>query len=114
MDNRQSKPTGSAPSQGRVWYDLAWFTIVAAVTVWITWGAETTREFAGAVLGILLALLLGLQVFAALVQDHTARMKVKREALETALRAQGYHVQTDREVIDAWEKRRRLQKPGPY
>lgn len=108
MDNRQSKPTGPAPSEARVWYDAVWFVIVAAVTLWVAWGAETNREFVGAALGILLALMQGLQAFGGWVKRSEAAMAARREALTQTL------PQSDREVIESWERRRRLHKPGPY
>jgi hypothetical protein len=113
VTNRQSKPTGSVPSWGRIAYDTTWFVIVALTTIWVFWGAETDREYAGAVLGVIASLVIGLQAFQAAIARSVAAMAAQRETLAEAIEEAGYTVEDGR----AWLEREPgspFYKPGPY
>jgi len=111
--NDKTNPTGRVPSRGSLIYNGVLGVVVLAATVWILWGAETDREFAGAVLGTMLALgLLGTAATGAIARS-TAAVVDRRQALEKAMEESGYTVEDGR----AWLEREPgspFYKPGPY
>jgi hypothetical protein len=119
VTKRQSKPTGKAPSWGRIIYDLAWLAFAGWATIWVLWGAETDREFVGAILGAILTFTLGVQLLATMVRSSVAAMAAQREAVEEALKAEGYETERVTGVAPgAWVNEqtgvRGSYKPGPY
>ena len=96
MTNQQRKPTAETPSGIGIAYAFVAGLIVAAVTIWVGWGAETNREFTGAFLGAGFAMLLLLEAFGGWVKRSEAAMVARRKALEAQLPADGQY------------------KPGPY
>ena len=113
MDNRQSKPTGPVPSRGSLIYNTILGSAALVATVWILWGAETDREFAGAVLGVMLTLgLLGTAATGAIARSES-QMRARREALEQAMAEQGYTAEDGMDWVDR-QPGSPTYKPGPY
>lgn len=113
MTNRQTKPTGPVPSRNALIYNLILGLATLAATLWILWGAETGREFAGAVLGVMLSLGLLATAATGAIARSESQMRARREALEGALEDAGYSVEDGR----AWLEREPgspFYKPGPY
>ena len=113
MDNRQTKPTGPVPSRASVIYDVAWMVLAAGLALWVFLGAETDREFVGAGLGMMLALMMFVQAVGKTVVRSQARMRARADALESALAEQGYTVQQGIDWVDR-QPGSPTYKPGPY
>jgi hypothetical protein len=113
VDNRQSKPTGPVPSRGSLIYNGVLGVAALIATLWILSGAETGREFAGAVLGMMLSLGLLATAATGAIARSLAAMTSQRETLEEAIEEAGYTVEDGR----AWLEREPgspFYKPGPY
>lgn len=103
MTNQQRKPTGAMPSAVGIAYVFVTGLIVAAVTIWVGWGAETNREFTGAFLGAGFAMLLLLEAFGGWIKRSEAALVARRQALEQEMEARVYDPDFPRQY-----------KPGPY
>ena len=131
MNDRQTKPTGPVPSRGSLIYNGMLGLAALAATVWILWGAETDREFAGAVLGMMLSLGLLATAATGAIARSLAAMVNQREALSEAIEEAGYTVEGGMEWMErepgspfyrpgaeTWSDdatgTRGVYRPGPY
>jgi hypothetical protein len=113
VTNRLTQPNAKAPSLGSIVYNGTLGVLASVATVWVLWGAQTDREYAGAALGAMLALGLLASALMNLIVRSEVRMRVRRQALETALEEKGYTPEDGR----AWLEREPgspFYKPGPY
>lgn len=103
MTNQQAQRTAETPSGIGIAYAFVAGLVVAAVTIWVGWGAETNREFTGAFLGAGFAMLLLLEAFGGWVKRSEAAMVARRQALEQEMEARVHDPDFPRQY-----------KPGPY
>lgn len=113
VNNRQTKPTGPVPSRGSLIYNGVLGVAALVTTGWILWGAETDREYAGAVLGVMLSLGLLATAATGAIARSLAAMTAQRETLAEAIEKAGYTVEGGMEWVDR-QPGSPTYKPGPY
>jgi len=120
VTNRQIQGNAAAPSVASIVWTGVWASVVVTVTALLVAGAETDREFIGAVLGVLFSVSLLAQCVIALIKRAEASEVVRRQVLAQVIKDAGY---TPEDGL-RWLARERgmdvrvptwgQHKPGPY